>query len=447
MKLSRGTTTFLIVWSGQLVSVVGSNLTSFALGVWVYERTDSATHYALIYLFTVLPQLLISPLAGALIDRWDRRRAMLLSDSGAGLSTLAILLLLLAGRLDVWHVYVAVAVSAAFGAFQWPAYSAAITLLIPKQHYARASGLVDVAQGLAYLAGPALAGFLMAVSGLKSVIAIDFVTFGAAVLTLLAVRFPRPTRSAEGEAARGTLRRDLTFGWGYIRARPGLLALLAFFAVINFLTGVLMALGTPLILAFTSTATLGVMMSVGAFGGLVGSGIMGVWGGPARRINGVLGFGVIFGLGCVAMGLRPSVILVTGAMTVLFCCLPVVNACSQAIWQSKVAADVQGRVFAVRSMVSFSMLPLAYLLAGPLADGVFEPLLMPDGALASSVGQVIGTGAGRGMGLLFMVMGVLVLLTSLAGYLYPRLRQLEDELPDQDHLGVVEPEAAPAAAR
>jgi hypothetical protein len=190
------------------------------------------------------------------------------------------------------------------------------------------------------------------------------------------------------------------------------------------------------------------MMSVGAFGGLVGSAIMGVWGGPARRINGVLGFGVIFGLGCIVMGLRPSVIWVTGAMTVLFCCLPIVNACSQAIWQSKVAADVQGRVFAVRSMVSFSMLPLAYLLAGPLADGVFEPLLMPDGALADSVGQVIGTGAGRGMGLLFMVMGALVLLTSLAGSLYPRLRWLEDELPDQEHLVAgVELEAVPAVAR
>jgi hypothetical protein len=157
---------------------------------------------------------------------------------------------------------------------------------------------------------------------------------------------------------------------------------------------------------------------------------MSVWGGPKRRIRGILAFGGASGLALAAVGLSPSIPLIAGALWGLFFCGVIIDACSQAIWQSKVAPDVQGRVFSVRSMIAQSTLPLAFLLAGPLADYIFEPLLTPTGPLSHSVGRVLGTGSGRGTGLLFIVLGVALLLTIVGAALYPHLRNVEDELPD-----------------
>ncbi|NDJ78610.1 MAG: MFS transporter [Chloroflexi bacterium] len=443
---SRGMATFFTVWAGQFISVIGSNLTMFALGVWVYEQSEAVTPYALVWLAASLPQVLLAPVAGALVDRWDRRWVMILSDCGAGLSTLAIALLLFAGDLSTGPIYAAVLIAALFSVFQWPAYSAATTLLVPKEHYARASGMVEMAQGIGMLVAPLIAGLLMKLAGLKLVLLIDFTTFAFAVGTLLVVRFPQPTASAEGEKARKSLWRELIFGWSYVAARRGLLALLVLFAVNNLFTGIATAVVVPMLLAFTSEATLGTVMTLGSSGAIVGSIVIGVWGGPQRRVRGVMGFGVLFGLGMMLMGLRPSAVLITLALGLMMGCMPIISACSQAIWQSKVEPDVQGRVFAVRSMISSASLPVAYLVAGPLADVVFEPLLVDGGVLADSVGRVIGVGAGRGIGLLLMCMGAFLVASLGLAYLYPRLRLVEDELPDCVGAELVMGDAVPVTA-
>jgi MFS family permease len=199
---------FALVWFGQLVSLTGSGLTEFALGVWVFQRTGSPVQFALTVLFVSLPRILLSPLAGTLVDRWDRRLAMLLSDLGSGLCTLAVALLLFANRLQVGHIYLLVAISSAFGTFQRPAYAAATTLLVPPQQYGRANGMVGLARSISSLVAPALAGFIVVTAGLPSVLLIDFATFLFAVLTLMVVRFPRPPQSAEGAAAQGSLLRE-----------------------------------------------------------------------------------------------------------------------------------------------------------------------------------------------------------------------------------------------
>jgi hypothetical protein len=421
---------FLLIWSGQLVSLIGSGLTGFALGVWVYQRTGSATQFALISLFTMLPSIAISPLAGALVDRWDRRWAMILSDSGAALSTLAIALLLIAGRLQVWQIYVAMTISSAFSAFQWPAYSAATTLLVPKRHLGRASGMVQFGQAVGQIASPALAGALVATIQVQGVILIDFATFVFAVLTLLFARVPRPKATAEGAAGKGSLLREAGYGWSYILARPGLLGLLIVFAATNFSTGVVSVLFTPMILSLTNATVLGTLLSIAGLGMLAGSLLMSAWGGPRRRVYGVLAFECLMGVCVIFGGAQVSIPLIAVAVFGYFFSIPIVDGSSQAIWQSRTAPDVQGRVFAVRRMIAWSSLPLAYLIAGPLADHVFEPLLATGGPLAGSVGRLIGVGPGRGIGLLFIVMGVLNMLVPLAGYLYPRLRLVEDELPE-----------------
>jgi DHA3 family macrolide efflux protein-like MFS transporter len=428
-RSSYGIWIFALIWFGQLVSLVGSGLTSFALGVWVYETKDSVTAYALVVLCTMAPNILLSPLAGALVDRWDRRWAMILSDAGAGLSTLVIFLLLTADRLGLWPILLATATSSAFSAFQWPAYAASTTLLVSKERLGQANGMVQFAQAVGYIASPALAGVLVTKIQVQGVILIDFATFAFAVLTLLLVRIPRP-RPRAAEAKERSLLREIAFGWTYLAARPGLMGILILFAISNFLLGLVMALFTPMVLSFTDADVLGAMTSVGASGMLFGGGLMSVWGGPKQRVLGVLGCTLLEGVALLASGMRPSVPLITASAFGFFFFFPIDSASNDAIWQSKVAPDVQGRVFATRSMIAMSSMPLAYLLAGPLADGVFEPLLAIGGPLAGSVGRVIGVGQGRGVGLMFIVIGAFTVLAAVGGYLHPRIRFVENELPD-----------------
>lgn len=427
---SRGATTFSIIWLGQLVSVVGSGLTSFALGVWTFERTGSATHFALIGLCAVLPRVLLSPLAGAVVDRWDRRRVMILSDVGAGLSTLVVFLLFGANRLEIWHIYLLTSINAAFGTVQWPAFMAVTSLLVSQKNLGRANGMVQFGQATSEILAPALAGVLLGTIRLEGVILIDFATFVFAVITLLIVRFPSSTGSPASLPGDASFWRDLTVGWTYIAARPGLLGLLGFFAVVNFLWGMVGALVTPMVLSWTSSSVLGAVISIAGVGMLTGSLIMSIWGGPQRRINGVLRFELLSGFCFMLMGLRPSFWLVAAGAFGAHVTIAIVYGSNQAIWQSKVAPDLQGRVFAAQQMVARAAAPLAYLLAGPLSDKLFEPLLTVDGPLAGGVGQVIGVGPGRGMGLLFMIMGIVKVAVSLAGQMQPHIRHIEDELPD-----------------
>lgn len=383
---------FILIWFGQLVSLIGSGLTGFALGVWVYQRTGSVTQFALISLSTTLPLILISPLAGTLVDRWNRRWVMLFSDSGAGLSTLAIALLLVAGRLEVWHIYLATAVSSTASAFQWPAYTAATTLLVPK-HLGRASGMTQLGQAVAQLISPVLAGVLLVTIQLPGVILLDFTTFLFALVTLLLVRFPDAKTTAAGEAGKGSLLRETAYGLRYITARPGLFGLLIFFTASNFLVGFVVVLTTPLVLSFASSVALGTILSIGGSGMLVGSLVMSTWGGPQRRINTVFGFMLLSGLCIMVAGLRPSVPLFALTAFLFFLGLPLINGSTQVIFQQKVAPELQGRVFALNGAIAGAALPLAYVVAGPLADQVFEPLMASNGFLAKSIGQLIGVGS------------------------------------------------------
>jgi DHA3 family macrolide efflux protein-like MFS transporter len=425
-------TTFVVIWLGQLVSVVGSGLTSFALGVWIYERTGSATQFALVGLFSVLPKIVLSPLAGALADRWDRRLAMVLGDAGAALSTLALILLLWADRLAIWHIYLVSAASAAFGTIQWPAYAAATTLLVPKKDLGRANGMVQFGRAAAEILAPTLAGALLKTIQLQGVILLDLASFAFAVGTLLLVRFPRPAGTAAQEGGSVSLWQEIAFGWRYIAARRGLVGLLALAAATNFLWGMVGALITPMILGFASSELLGFTISIAGLGMLTGGLVMSIWGGPKRRINGILAFEFLSGVCFLFIGLRPSFWPTALGAFGAHVTIAIVSGSEQSIWQSKVAPDVQGRVFATQQMIARATSPLAYLLAGPLADNAFEPLLAHRGPLAGSIGQVVGTGPGRGIGLMFLLMGVAKMAITLIGYAQPHIRLVEDELPDVD---------------
>jgi MFS family permease len=442
----RGARTFLAVWTAQLLSLLATAMTVFAVGVWTFERTGSVTRYSLVLFFGVLPTLLLTPIAGALVDRWDRRTALLLGAAGGGASSLAMALLLLAGRLEAWHVYLLVAAGSATQALRWPALSASVVLLVPRSEATRANGLLQLGMALSQMLAPVTAGALLAPIGLAGVLLLATATAALSAAALLLVRIPRPAAPA-GEAGRGTLLGEFVEGWRYLTARPGLLSLLALFAVVNFLVGLVTVLATPLVLGFADARVLGVVLSVASAGLLAGGLLTTVWRGPRRRLDGILVPMLAQGPLLVVAGLRPNAVLVAACACAYLFAFPLVAANSQAIWQEKVAPELQGRVFALRQMVALSAVPLSRLVAGPLADGVFEPLLAPGGALAGSLGRVLGVGPGRGIGLLFVVLGVASVVAVAAGWSSPRLRRVEIDIPSATPAGAAAPAGAPALSR
>ena len=437
---------FRLLWLGQLVSLLGSGLTGFALGVWVYRETGSVTRFALIYLVTTLPGIVVSPLAGALVDRFDRRRTLILGDAGAAAVTLVLALLLAAGRLEIWQIVLLLGLASCFSALQVPALAAATPLLVGRDRLDRANGLVQLADAAARVVAPLLAGVLVESIALWGVLLIDGLTFLASLAVLLVIRIPAPPRSAAGRAAAGSLWREAAAGWAWLRGRPGLLALLVLLAGGNLVMGTVQVLLTPLVLGFASAAVLGVVLAVGSLGLVAGGLALHLWGGPRQRVAGILALVLLQGAILLLGGLRPSAPLIAGAAFAFLAGVPVVVGASQTIWQLKVPPDLQGRAFAIRRMVVWSTLPFAYLAAGPLADRVFEPLMAAGGPLAGTAGRLLGTGPGRGIGLFFMTLGLFQILLALAAGRYAPLRRVESDLPDALAEEPVPP-AATAAAR
>jgi MFS family permease len=360
---------------------------------------------------------------------------MILSDSGAAVCTGVVALLLVMDNLEIWHMYIISLISASFSTFQWPAYSAATTLLVPKKHLARAAGMVQTAQSVSAILSPAIAGVLILTIEIWGVLCIDMGTFLFALFTLAFIRIPRPESSAAESTRETSLFEEVIYGLRYIRARPGLIMLLLFFAGINLFYSSVNVLFVPMILTFSSAVVLGSLESIGGIGMLTGGILLSVWGGPQKKISGVLGGGFVGGIAMLFLGIRQNIVLIGAASFLSFFTLPIINGCSQAIWQVKTAPDVQGRVFSVRRAIAWSTAPISYLLVGPLADVLFEPALVINGTLAGTVGKIVGVGPGRGIGLMLVLMGVCIMIISLGFLLHRPLRNVEEELPDMVHEG------------
>lgn len=444
-----GMTGFSIVWAGQLLSLLGTAMSNFGLTIWAFEQTGRATDLALIGFFFMVPMVITSPFIGVMVDRYNRRLMMMLSDLGAGVVTLGIFALYATGNLQIWHMFVGAAISGVFQGFQWPAYSAAITLMLDKKEYTRANSMLQLAQSGSNIFAPLAAGALLAVVGLQGILLLDIVSFVFAIGTLLFVHIPEPERTAEHQAGEQNMWREAAYGFRYLTERPSLLLLQGLFMVGNFFSVLSWTLLAPMILARTGSNELvfGSVQTIGAVGGVVGGLLLSAWGGFERRIHGVLlgwllsmGSLLIVGFGRAEPVWAAIPVWGTGAFLMSFFAA-LINASNQAIWQAKVAPDVQGRVFSIRRVVAMVMLPLAQLAAGPLADSVMEPAMQPGGALAGVFGPLVGTGAGAGMALVFIFAGLAGIAVSLVGYVVPAIRNVEDILPDFD--AVTQPAAAP----
>lgn len=423
----QGMKAFYTIWGGELVSMVGSAISDFALGIWVYQTTGSVLQFALISLAFVVPRLLFSPLAGVMVDRWNRRTVLIGSDCCHALLMGSVFLLAHFGVLQSWHLYLITALGAIATSFQQPAYQAVIPQLVPPAHLGRANGLVDLGYGVAQLAAPLGGGLLLAWIGLRGIVLLDLLTFFVALAALLLVRVPDlPATERTVTATQTPWPQEFLAGWHFIRQDKGLLQLMLYIAATVFLGGFIHVLTPPLVLAMGDEAMLGVIMTVGGVGMLAGGLVMSVWGGPQPRIYGLLIFDLFV---VVAMGLaafQTALPMLALAAFLFFVGLPISRSSAQSLWQSKVPAPLQGRVFATRDMVAIAATPLAYLVAGPLADYGFEPLLRAQGPLAATVGVWIGVGPGRGIAFFLLILGLLFLVTNLAAWCSSTLRHVEE---------------------
>jgi MFS family permease len=426
---------FFTIWIGQLVSILGSGLTGFALGVWIFQQTGKATPFAITVLFGSLPAVLLGPVAGAVADRFNRKKVILLADTGNALITLIAFLLLMSGQLEIWNIYMIALVGSIFSAFQEPAFAASIVMLVPRKDLQRANGMTQMTNALGNLVPPLIAGLLFGLIGLQGIILIDFITYFAALGTIIISRIPQPERIEPQE--KSSQWREAMAGWRYLRLNGGLLGLVFYFAIVNFMINFAAVLTSPMVLAIFSPAILGYVQTAGGLGMLIGSILLSVWGGLKKKILSIMIFITISSLGLALAGLRPNAYLIAAGYFVMLFLIPLASGASQAIFQTKVPLGLQGRVFAMRSMISRSIMPIAFLTAGPLADFVFEPMMREGGSLANTfLSQIVGVGPGRGIGIIFIIAGLGTIIATWLSYLNPKIRNIEVNIPDviPDHV-------------
>lgn len=442
-KRPAGMLGFSIIWVGQIISVLASSMTIFGLTIWMYERTESALAMVFVQVFFITPFLVMSPFAGVMIDRYNRRLMMMVSDLAAGMGTLFVLVLFSIGKLEFWHLYVAAVLNGIGNTFQWPAYSAAISTMVPKEQYGRANGMMSLIEAGPGVLAPFFAGALLPLVGLGGIMLIDVATFVLAIGTLLVVYIPQPKRTQEGSEAQGNIWKEATYGFRYIFARPSLLGLQMIFFFGNLFSNLAFSVLAPMLLARTSQNSLafGTVESVGAIGGVVGGIIISAWGGFKRKVHGVLLGWILSSISSMFLGFGQILPVWVAAMGITTLFIPLINTSNQVIWNSKVAPDLQGRVFSARRLIAWFTHPISPIIAGTLADFVLEPAMKTQNAFSGFFGGWVGTGPGAGMALLMVFCGLGGALTGLSGYFIPAIRNAETILPDHDTLPAVEEKA------
>jgi DHA3 family macrolide efflux protein-like MFS transporter len=364
---------FVPIWSAQLFSLLGSSLVQFALIWWITQQTGSATYLAMATLVAVLPEVLLSPFAGALVDRLNRRYVMIAADVAIALLTLSLAILFAFDMVQIWHVFVVMFLRSIGSVFHWPAMQASTSLMVPEKHLARVAGINQALRGSLSIIAPPLGALLMSVLKFYQVIAVDVITAIIAITPLLFIRIPQPVRADAGVTLTPKLLlKDVAEGFRYMKNWKGLLYLTFLAAMLNFL---LVPAGTLLPLVVTQHFKAGVwelsaLESSLGIGIVIGGLLLGVWGGFKNKIvtslTGIIGLG----MGVLVFGLAPANAFWMGlaGMVLLGFMNPIANGPIQAIMQSKVAPEMQGRVMGTTSAICTAMMPLSLLIMAPVAE-------------------------------------------------------------------------------
>jgi hypothetical protein len=433
--------TFIILWLGQFASAIGSSMTYFALTLWVWQQTQSATAIALILVFYQLPQLTIALFSGILVDRVSRKRLLVLSDTGAACCTISVGILAAFQILQLWHIYLIAAIIGCFGNVQSLTYSTLVPLIVPKQHHTRAGSMGAMVGYGAGILSPALAGVLYPIIGLLGITAIDMGTFAIAMLTLLAIQIPPLVKASEVEdresqveEAKRKIWHDVTFGFRYIASQSSLLAMVVALSAFSFLNQMSETLYQPMILARTggNAQVLGMVVAASGIGGVVGAIVLSTWGGFRRRTFGFLVGFIGTGLSKLVLGLGHLPALWVAGRFGSSLHNPLIMSSYMAVWYAKVAPELQGRTFAADYSIGIAIEAGAGLGAGLLADYVFEPAMQSGGWFASLFNSGVGMGAGSGIALLIVISSIGMVLVGMGGFTVRQLRDAETLIADRD---------------
>ncbi|MDR1550722.1 MAG: MFS transporter [Hungatella sp.] len=399
--------TFLILWITQSFSALGSAMTNFALVIWSYQQEGSALTTSLLAICSYAPYVLLSIFAGALSDRWNKKATMLLSDSFAALCTVSVLILLTTGKLQIWHLYLINTLNGLMNTVQQPASDVSISLLAPKKHYQKVSGMRSLSNSLITVLTPVLATSMLSFSGIRFVILFDLITFVTAFVSLLCfVRIPQVT---EGRSmGKETVLQSAKSGLQYLRDNRGILDLILFLAVINFTASIFNAAMPAMLLsrAGGGELALGMVNTVTGIATLSGSILVSILPPPKSRVRTICN--------CLLFSMSTeNFILAFGKSTPVWCFgailgwifIPVMNANMDVLFRTKIPIEMQGRAYSARNTLQFFTIPLGYLCGGILVDRVFEPFMagQPAGSLLTAL---FGTGKGSGAALLFLVIGI-----------------------------------------
>lgn len=398
---------FLVLWAGELVSAIGGGLTSFGLGVYVFNQTGSAADMALVTLLAFLPTLLLSVPAGVLADRYDRRLLMMLGDGCSALGILFILLCMLNGGADLTEICIGVTVSSIFSSLLEPSYRATVTDLLDAEEYSRASGMVSLAGSARYLVSPILAGALLAVSDIRLLLTLDIGTFFLTVICTGAVRKGMAVKALEGKEPFFTA---LGIGWRAVAKKRGVLLLILVSSVITCFMGAFQILAEPLILDFSDSATLGISETVCASGMLVSSLFLGVRGIKKGYVKVLSASLAAAGIAMIVFGLKENIYLICAAGFLFFAMLPFANNCLDYLVRTNIGDEQQGRAWGLIGFLSQIGYVIAYGTAGILADGL---------------GNRLHIGVGRGAGAVIMASGALLGVMALSIYPIKAVRRLE----------------------
>jgi MFS family permease len=428
---------FMLVWSGQAVSLVGNSVLRFAFVFETWSATGRATALTTLSLCALLPQVLLSPLAGAFVDRVRRRTALQIADGGGLLIVALLSVLHFTGGLHTWEVYAAVMLLGGAAAFQFPALGAAVPLLVDKDRLQRANSLLASAKSTADVGGPALGGLLVAFSGLGFILVADLVSFALALAAIRVVRLRGDTGPAKepGGGPRKKLTAEAVEGMRFLFRYPSLRDLMLAFCVVNLVMVFGFAAVQPMVLARSGgqTAALASVNTAIGVGGIVGGLLMAAWSGPRNRARGML-LGII-GM-ClsaqVAMALAGGVVGWCAAILVGAALMPMVNGVMQAIVQTKVPQEWHGRVFGAVMFLSQISVPLATAVSGPLADHVFEPQAADGAGIFVVLGPLVGDGPGSGMAAMLLLAGLCGIAVGVLSMTRRTVREIDALLPDID---------------
>jgi MFS transporter, DHA3 family, macrolide efflux protein len=417
--------TFTIIWFGQLVSTIGSYMTGFALTIWAWDTTGSATALAMMGFFSQAPRIPITLFSGLIVDRYNRKYLMMAGDAVSILATVGIGWLYFSDALHIWHLYLAAILNGGFGQIQGLAYETSISCLVPPAELTRANSMNSAVHYGASIVGPALAGVFYPLIGLLGIMGLDVATFGVAIATLLFRPVPQPSPAIEPRLE--TLMSKLTFGFHAVWRQPSLRALLMISTLFWFFHDLGGAIYSPMILARSSGSAqvLASTATAAGIGGVAGAILLSLWGGPRQKVSGMLAGFIGAGLSKTVFGLGSSPQVWIPAQFCSSLNFPLLGSSETAIWMNLIAPPQQGRVFAANALVLQIVSAAASLIAGPLAERVLEPALVPTGSLANLFPSAVGSGPGAGMALLFVVCALAMAGLGLGGYWIAVLKKVE----------------------